>query len=339
MINTAHLQRLDRASVEAKAARFAGVLCLLLWMAFGVTVRLWIGDWYGFGVGFIVAALLSVLAMWILYVRPTARERLVVRASWRGSAFKIYDPIDKNTETIDFSKKHKAILISSKAERQFLLRLSQTTGDMQTRIDIIGPLPMALPMPVTGEASSLFGFYGKAKAQADGSKPYRLKEVADRESLCRSLLAFVESYRSTRDGEIRIKKDMDIIRWRADGFSLVTPDREVSFSGDVSLGLSFMARTTRSTAAQHGKKGIETTEILIALYPLRQPADALVFATIATPLMADELSQSWDIPDSAMHRKFTLYDDSVNSFVFSQTLKEYIKKLAPNAAVLDVLRR
>ena len=338
MINTAQMQRLDRLSVEAKAARFAAGLCLALWVSFGVGVKLFLGDWYGFGIGFIVAALLSALVMWILYVRPTARERRVVRASWRGNALKIYDPIDKRRELVDFSKPHKAVLISSKAERQFLLRLEQQNGDDETRIDIIGQLPIVMPMQVIGEASSLFGFIGRAKSDMAKSRPYRLKEVVDSESLSRSLLEFVESHRGMRESEIRIKKNGDVIRWQDGRFTLITADREVAFALDAPLGLSFIARPTRSTEGQQGNFGVETTEIVIALYPKGDTESALVFAIIAPLVLTEEFPPAWDLPAVAMARKFTLYDDSVNSFVFAQTLKKYIKKLAPNAAILDVLR-
>ena len=338
MINTAQLQRLDRPSVESKAARFAGAMCLVLWLLFGVSVKVFLGDWYGFGIGFIAAAFLSALTMWVLYVRPTARERLVVRASWRGSTLRIYDPIDKRHEILDFSKPHKAILISSKAERQFLLRLEQRDNREEPRIDIIGQLPMALPMQVMGEASSLFGFFGKAKAETGKSRPYRIKEAADRESLSHSLLHFVESHRGKRESEIRIKKNGDVICWQNDQFSLLTNGRHIAFSKGAALSLSFMARSTLTAEVRHGHTDVQTTEILLALYPEHELENALVFAIIAPPVVADELPASWNLPASVLERKFTLYDDSVNSFVFAQTLKKYIKLLAPNAAILDVLR-
>ncbi|MBN2528707.1 MAG: hypothetical protein JXR76_20120 [Deltaproteobacteria bacterium] len=338
MIHTAQLQRLDRRSVEAKATIFAGALCLFLWFLFGVSIWIFFGDWYGFGVGFIVSALISALFTWTLYIRPTARERKVVRASWRGKSFRIYDPIEDRQENIDFAMPHKAVLILSKVERQFLLRLEQCINNTEVRIDIIGQSPIALPMRAMGEATSLFGFFGKAHTDSARSKPYRLKEVADRESLSHALLAFVEEHRATRDSEIRVNKNGDIIRWNDGCFSLHADSHETSFGNLSALDLEFMVQPTKTIESPGDDKGMESAEILIALVPDGDKTRALVFSIIAPGTMVTELPGGWDIPQRAMKRKFTLYDDSVLSHVFARTLKNIIKQRVPNSPVLDVLR-
>ncbi|MBN2340284.1 MAG: hypothetical protein JXX29_05575 [Deltaproteobacteria bacterium] len=341
MINTAQLQRLDRRSIEAKAVLFAAVVCLILWMSLGVTVKLLFDDWYGFGLGFIVSALLSGLVMWILFIRPTAKERRVVRASWRGDRLRVFDPIDRQHEEIDFSKAHKAILILSKMERQFLLRIEQKRHEDAsdvTRIDIIGPMPMVLPMRVSGEAASLFGFYSIAKMKEKRTIPYRLKETADRDSLAQSLLKFVESHKQTRNNEVQIKREGDIIKLCNGSFSLLTRNDEILFNNPRELSFHFKVQTTSSTATQKNRHKFETAEIFMALVPPTREKDALVFSVIAPSGWTSELPNSWNVPPDAEKRKFTLYDDSVNSYVVTKTLKNYIKLIAPNNPVLDVLR-
>lgn len=338
MINTAQLQRLDRRSVEAKATMFAVVLCLVLWFAIGAAVKILFNDWYGFGVGFILAAILSGLIMWILFIRPTAKERRVVRASWRGNSLRIFDPIDGHHENIDFSKQHKALLVLSKAERQFLLRLEQQNADTHTRIDIIGLMPMAMPMRVSGEAASLFGFYSVAKSNSQKTTPYRLKESADTDQLSQSLLRFVESHKDTRNNEVLIKRDDEVIKLCNGSFSLITGNQEISFNNPKELSFLSMAKTTSSTETQKNQHQFETAEILMALIPSSKANDALVFSIIAPAEWSSELPGTWEIPQHAEDRKFTLYDDSVNSYIVTKTLKNYIKLIAPNNPVLDVLR-
>lgn len=336
MINTAQLQRLDRPSVESKATFFAGVLCLVLWITLGATVKLFFDDWGGFGVGFVVAALLSGLVMWILYIRPSAKEKRVVRASWRGSALRVFDPIAAQHESIDFSMPHRAILILSKPEREFLLRLEQNIEQSSTRIDIIGQTPMALPMPIAGEAQSLYGFFSLAKTDTNKSKPYRMKEVADKDLLTHSLLHFVEQHKEHRNNEVLIKKENETIKLANGAFSLLKDEYEIMFNNPKELQLDVMVRTTHSTRTD-GQK-IETAQIFMGLIPPSGAQNALVFSAIAPTGWSNELPSSWDIPKNAESRKFTLYDDSVNSYIVTKTLKNYIKLIAPNNPVLDILR-
>jgi len=338
MINTAQLQRLDRHSVEAKATAFALILCLALWLLSGISIKLVFGNWYGFGIGFIVSAITTGLVTWFVYIRAAARERRVVRASWRGHDLRIYDPIDKKYDDIDFSSPHRAILILSKAERQFLLRIVQKSGANTTRVDIIGLLPLVLPMAASGEAPSLSGFFRKARSVTDSPKFYRLKEVPDRESMCVSLLQFVEDHREMRDTTIDVQKENDIIRLRDGIFFLISQGREIRFADPTSLHLMFMAQPTRPAALKDPHSPLETTEVFIAVIPNGNQMESLIFSIIAPQSMASEFSSEWPVPQSVMHRKFTLYDDSVNSFVFASKLKQLIKAMSPNSPIMDVLR-
>jgi hypothetical protein len=317
---------------------FALVLCLVLWLLSGISVKLAFGTWYGFGIGFIVAAMTTGLVTWFVFMRTAARERRVVRASWRGHALRIYDPIDKKHDNIDFSMPHRAILILSKAERQFLLRMAQKSGEQETRVDIIGLLPLGLPMAASGEAPSLSGFFRKARTTTDTAKPYRLKEVPDRESMCISLLQFVEDHRDTRDTTIDVRKENDIIRLRDGVFSLISEGREVVFASPTALQLLFMAQPLDSAALKDPPSPLETTETFIAMVSDGNLLESLFFSIIAPQSLASEFATEWPVPRQVMHRKFTLYDDSVNSFVFASTLKQLMKAMSPNSPILDVLR-
>jgi len=328
---------MDRASIEAKAAAFSIGTWLLVWTGIGAAGRLAWGDWYGFGAGFLIAPLVSIPLMWWLFARPTAREKRLVRASWAEHTLRIFDPIDQRHESVDFSKPHRAVLILSKPDRQFLLRLEQNRGSEDwTRIDIIGHTPMALPMKASGEAHSLRGFFRMARRDGLRFTPYRLKDEGQRDAAA-ALIAFVETFKDQRNNEVRVKRGDETLRIENGAFALRRGTEEISFADMDRLRLSARVGTAQTVTGKK-QEATRSVEIQLALIPPSGEADALVFSMIAHPDSKFGLPQAWSIPEEAMARKFTLYDDSVNSFIVTSALKNHVKQIDPNSPVLDILR-
>lgn len=334
MINTTSLQRLDRRSIENKANRFTLVVWILLWAAMGTTVKVLWDEWYGLAAGLFIGVLIALGLTWLFFGRQGAKEKQIVAASWAENSFRIYDPILDRTTSIDLSHPHRAILIRSKSERRFLLRLEQIAPDKNnsTRINLIGPLPVPLPMPPSGDARSLMGFFKMATSKEMKSIPYQIK-ASDTEGndTAKSLLEFVEQHKQYRDNRLHVRRGNDTIQVLNGIFTLITPDKNITFdeNKDVSVW---------SVAKSYSSDKVNAAEISIGLIPEGRPEDALVFSIIAPEDRKEDFAQSWELPKAATNRKFLLYDDSAQSYVVTNALKRYVKQYAPNNPILEILR-
>jgi len=336
MINTTTLQRLDRKSLEARANRFALIVWGILWISMAVVARVLWDAWYGLTAGLIVACAVAIFLTWLVFARKTAKQKRTVRASWAGTKFRIFDPIENKTDEVDFSRPHRAIFIRCKAENRFLLRLEEIKEkdgcEDTTRINLIGPLPVILPMRITGEARSLMGFFNMARTGISKGIPYLFKTDGDPGSeTARSLLHFAETHRDTRNNALHVTRGDDVIHVNDGVFSLQKKEGTLVFDPQLPLRIVTMATPISDPDGR-------SREIRMALIPPSGEEDALVFSMIAQLDSTEEFADSWSVPESVMHRKFSLYDDSAQSYVVALALKQYLKWIDPNNPVLSILR-
>ncbi|MBN2803880.1 MAG: hypothetical protein JXR91_12370 [Deltaproteobacteria bacterium] len=340
-MNRAELQRLDRKSIESKAMGFSIMLWMSIWVIIGVTGRFIYGDFYGFGAGFLIAPFISLFLMWLLFLTPRAKKKNIVEASWTKSSIRIFDPIINNHISIDLSLPHKAILIISKHEQQFLLRLDQTDPqkisqpDNNTRIDIIGQLPLALPLIPSGKAITLKGFLTAGeKSSRIKSIPYKLKDISNNQTVINSLLIFIEKHKHNCNNDLMIKKRDDIIKLSQRSLTLITPQKTITFSESEKFKIETLETSAESAS---NKIGENTRQILIALIPPSGINDSLIFEVNTLNLFENIIENRWSIPEDILYRKFTLYDDSVNTFIVTDILKKLIKASVPDSIVLELL--
>jgi hypothetical protein len=231
------------------------------------------------------------------------------------------------------------VLITAKNERRFLLRIDQLadTKDKQTRIDIIGTIPMAMPMVTAGDAMSLKGFFKMAgRDGALKATPYRLKQGSDTDQVINNLMMFIEKHKEFRNNTVWVKRGEELIKIDHGKFSLVYPDREIHFSDPSTLSID--AIQDKSGITGKNRNSDKYADVLLAIIPPSGKNDALLFSLIY-PLDTELcLKDTWDMPKNVLKRKFTLYDDSVNTFIATRTLKNYLKTIDPNNPVLEILR-
>ena len=332
--HTLNLRRLDRRSLEARANRFVLLVWALIWVLLAVLAKMFWDQWYGLAAGLIPALGVAVWLMWFFYIRQSARKKKLVVASWRDAVFRVFDPMANREDEVDLSQPHRAIFIQCKASNQFLLRIEEIRDnqDETPRINLIGALPLGNPMRVSGEAHSFMGFYKMATSGITNGIPYevRSEDHGAAESTL-ALLQFVERFKAQRDNTLVVSRNNDEIRVAEGVFSLTTPDKTVVFDERLPLVVDTMQMPFTSG-------GNALHEVRIALSPQDNREDALVFSLIVELCDPEQFAKQWDVPKSVMHRKFSLYDDSAQTYVVALALKKYLRRIDPNNPALSLLR-
>lgn len=340
MTSTTELKMPGPTGLEGKTNRIIALAWLVLWAAIGTSILLGLGEWHGFFWGFIVAGIVAVFGTWHLYARPMTRKKCSAMLSWRDGAVTLTDPEGSKISEVRVDGTHRVLLIRSKAEASVLLRVEQVDERSKSgeRIDLIGPLPVVLPVKVSGDALSFVGFRpGIARSSSDEKLPYQLcAEGASGQDIMTDLLGFLDCHSAGRRDLINLRAGDRNVKLDGQGFTLEREgsDRRLDFDGD--LEVKGLARPFQ--AGKDGDTSPSAVEIFVALIPRGNPDDALVFQLLAIEDWLGELPGEWDVSEDCFQNPVLLYDDTPAAFVAKRALRRYVKKFAPSSPVLEILR-
>ncbi len=205
------------------------------------------------------------------------------------------------------------------------------------RLDLIGPLPMVMPMKISGDARSLIGFEpGVAKKNIENA-PFNLVSSGARAlSTMTAILAYTEKHSEKRNEIYNLRVKNGAVRLEKNGFVVVHDEKQITFDFFDDFEIACLAR--RYLPHHEKKSDLHVAVIYLALVPPHSKTDALVFELFAPEEWLNELPTTWDIPDEATQRRVLLYDDNPVAFVAVNALKRYIERIEPSNPVLEILR-
>ncbi len=340
MTKTAQLKRPGPTGLEGRTNRLIALVWLLLWAVVGAGVRLGFGEWHGFFWGFIVAGVVAVVGVWNLYARPMTNRKCSATLTWLDGALVVKNNRSQETVRVQVDQPHRVLLIRSRAERAVMLRVDQVDENNKSgqRLDLLGPLPIVLPVKVNGEALSFMGFQpGVRKRVKDDKIPYQLcASGGEANTLMTDLLGFLDCHQGQRKDTLNLRSHKGIVRLDKTGFIVVTDTGQtrLDFKGDVTIAC--VASPMESAKLKKGTPPL--AKVFIALIPGGAREDALVFELLAAHEWLEELPDTWEVPDSATENRVLLYDDTPTAFVAQSALRRYVKKFDPSSPIYEILR-
>jgi hypothetical protein len=333
------LRRLGRTGIEQRASIAVIFSWTTLWAAVGFNVLFWLDEWHGFFWGFILSGIASVLGTWLLFVKPSTRRKAAATLHMEDHCLTVKRNIEVDKVQINLNEPHRAMLIRSKGEGRVMFRVEQLDENARSldRIDLIGPLPMIMPMKISGDAQSLIGFEpGVAKKNVENA-PFSLVATGARAlSTMTAILEYTERHSDKRNEIYNLRVKNGAVRLEKNGFVLVHDDKQTMF--DFSKDFEIACQARRYLPHHEKESYLQAAVIYLALVPPHSKTRALVFEFFAPEEWMNELPTTWDIPDEAMQRSVLLYDDNPVAFVAVNALKRYIERIEPSNPVLEILR-
>ena len=340
MTKTVELKIPGPTGLEGKTNRLIALVWLVLWATIGGGILLGLGEWHGFFWGFIVAGLASVFGTWYLYAKPMTRKKCSAILSWDGGAMRISSVDGETLSEVRVDESHRVLLIRSKAEGEVLLRVESVDENARSgeRLDLLGPLPVVLPVRVTGDAPSFVGFRpGIARSSDDERLPYQIcADGSEGDALMTDLLRFLDEHSDRRLELINFRAGDRVVHLDPEGFTVDRGDESYRLDFDGSIGVEGIARPLETGDPELDRAS--AAEVFVALVPDGRHGDALVFEMLAIDDWLGQLPEDWDMPKEAMENRVLLYDDTPAAFVAKRALRRYVKKFAPSSPALEILR-
>ncbi len=333
------LRRLGKTGIEQRASIVVILSWTVLWAAVGFNVLFWLDEWHGFFWGFILSGVVSVLGTWLLFARPSTRRKTAATLHMEDHCLTVKGNTGDDKVRINLNEPHRAMLIRSKGEGRVMFRVEQLDENARNldRLDLIGPLPMVMPMKISGDARSLIGFEpGVAKKNIENA-PFNLVSSGARAlSTMTAILAYTEKHSEKRNEIYNLRVKNGAVRLEKNGFVVVHDEKQITFDFFDDFEIACLAR--RYLPHHEKKSDLHVAVIYLALVPPHSKTDALVFELFAPEEWLNELPTTWDIPDEATQRRVLLYDDNPVAFVAVNALKRYIERIEPSNPVLEILR-
>ncbi len=332
------LRRLGRTGIEHRTSIVVILSWIILWAAIGFNVLFWLDEWHGFFWGLILSGIVSVLGAWLLFVRPSTRRKTSATLHLEDHYLTVKGNTGDDKIRINLNEPHRTMLIRSKGEGRIMFRVEQLDEDARSldRLDLIGPLPMVMPMKISGDAQSLIGFEpGVAKKNIENAPFSLVSSGAGADSTMTTILAYIEKHNANRNEIYNLRVKNGAVRLEKNGFVLVRDGKQTAFDFSDDFEIACLARRY-----PHDEKNFDSrmAVIYLALVPPHSRTDALVFELFAPEEWINELPTTWDIPDEVMQRSVLLYDDNPVAFVAVNALKRYIERIEPSNPVLEILR-
>jgi hypothetical protein len=332
------LRRLGKTGIEQRASIVVILSWTILWAAVGFNVLFLMDEWHGFFWGFILSGVAAVLGTWLLFVKPSNRRKAAATLHMEDHYLTVNANTGNDNIRINLNESHRTMLIRSKGEGRIMFRVEGLDENARSleRLDLIGPLPMVMPMKISGDAQSLIGFEpGVAKKNIENAPFSLVSSGARADSTMTAILAYVEKHNANRSEIYNLRVKDGAVRLEKNSFVLVRDEKQTTFDFSADFEIACLARRY----PHHEKKsGPHLAVIYVALVPLHSRPDALVFELFAPEEWINELPTTWDIPDETTKRSVLLYDDNPVAFVAVNALKRYIERIEPSNPVLEILR-